>query len=207
MAKKETKAETTPAASAAPAAPAPAESAPAAPAAAPTATPAKKKSNTACIVIAVVVLLLFVLPALGFGAFWWFVGRKVDDATKKLQNGEVNVSLGGGSVGVNTTDNQKWPSSAPSVVPKFTAGKINNSARVGDTWTITIESATLADFNAYKNTLSASGWTLGEPVEFGEFRSYGATKSGYSVNLSYTTNDGKPSILFSISKEDTSQSN
>ena len=139
-------------------------------------TPVKlQKSHTALIVVIVLIVVLGLL-ALGFGAFWFFVGNKIDDATEKLSNGEVKINLGD-DTSVNTIKNQSWPTTLPTEVPEFDAGEIISSGNYGDIWSIMIEGATKADIIKYQSTLVAAGWTAEEPLETEGMSSYSATKN------------------------------
>jgi hypothetical protein len=166
-----------------------------------TPTPVKPQKSHTALIIVIVLIIVLGLPALGIGAFWYFVGNKIDDATEQLENGEVNINLGD-DASINTTSNQKWPTTLPTEVPEFDAGEIISSGNYGDIWSIMIEGATKADIIKYQNTLVAAGWTAEEPLETEGMGSYSATKNGYGVNITLTTDeDGTTNILFTVGKE------
>ena len=165
----------------------------------------KKKSNATLIIVLVLVLMFVVLPAVGFGAFWFLVGRKINKVTDDLSNGKVNIKTSEGTVSLNTSENQSWPSTAPSVVPKFTAGKIANSSRFGDVWTITVTGVTSGDLAAYRTKLSVAGWTLEEEADLGGIISLGAEKSDYQVTGILTT--AEKSLILGITKKSSDSSN
>jgi len=166
-----------------------------------TSTTAPKKSNTG-LIVAIILIVLIVLPALGFGAFWFFVGRKIDKAVDDFENGEVNFTVDGEDYSLDTSENASWPDSMPSFVPKFTDGTIVTSGRLGDLWTVEIEGATKDQALAYRNALAAAGWTVEENVEISEMISFGAAKDNYSLMLAQTVDeDGKRTTILSVSNE------
>jgi hypothetical protein len=172
------------------------------------ATPAetpKKKSNTTLIIILVLVGLLVVLPAIGVGIFSFFVGSKIKSATNDLNNGKLNIKTSEGTVSLNTNENQTWPTSAPSVVPKFTVGKISNSTRFGDVWTITVTGVTPTDLSAYRAKLAAAGWTLDEEANVDGLVSLGAKSGSYRVTALLTT--AEKSMIIGITKESAETAN
>ena len=166
---------------------------------APTTQVPKKKSNTVLIIILVLVGLFVVLPAIGIGAFSFFVGSKIKNATTDLNNGKINIKTSEGTVSLNTNENQTWPATVPSTVPKFTAGKIANSTRLGDVWSVTVTGVTAADLTAYRAKLAAAGWTLDEEANLGGIVSLGAKKDNYQVTAVLTTEE--KSMILGITKE------
>jgi hypothetical protein len=166
---------------------------------APPAAPVKK-SNTALIVIIVLLVVFLVLPTLGGVAFWFLVGSKVKDATTDLNNGKLNLNLGGNELSVNNTDSQKWPDTVPALIPKFTAGKINSVLKVGEAWYIGTKSVTVADYNSYLATLKSAGFKVSETIEIDTTKSTTASKDDYSVSVSYALTANEPGIQLVIAR-------
>lgn len=160
---------------------------------------APKKSNTVLIVVIILIVLLG-LPAIGFGAFWYFVGRKIDDAAERLNNGEINLSLGE-DASINTTKNQNWPTNLPLKIPELTAGEIASSGNLNDIWSIMIEGASRNDILDYQKALVRDGWTAAEPIEAEGMGSYSASKDDYGINIILTTDeDGTTTTLVTLGR-------
>jgi hypothetical protein len=182
----------------------PAAAAPAAPAAAPA-----KKSHTVLIVVLVLLFVFIVLPGLIFGIGGAIIGHQINSFFKKANNGQVEVNVGGQKVGVNTSENQAWPTSAPSSVPKLTSGKITTSAHIGDTWSVSATNVTAADYTKYVNNLTAANYVMQQEVEINGLKSISGTKNGYQVSVTYTpASEGSESeIMVAIAKETPTSSN
>jgi hypothetical protein len=167
-----------------------------------TAEEPKKNSNTLLIVIIVLLVLFFVIPGLILGVGGFLIGGKINKFAKQAEKGEVNLNLGGESVSLNTSQNQTWPSTAPSTVPQLKAGKITSAAKIGDAWSITYGNVKASDFNSYVSSLVAAGYTMDETSDLGTMKNGGGVKAGYRVNITYTEDDkGAGSILIGIAKE------
>lgn len=160
-----------------------------------TAAPVAKKKTPVGLIIAIVVIVLVVLSALGIGAFTLFVGKKVNDA---FNDGEASVNLGGEDVSLNVNEGQKWPDTMPSSVPKFTKGTIVSSGKFGEAWTVAFSGVTKADVTAYRATMAAAGWEMTDSIEYEGALSYTGTKNNYSVMLTYTSDDGEDSFLLTV---------
>lgn len=163
------------------------------PVASASATPAApvKKNHTVLIIVLVLVFFLFVMPALVIGGLGWYAKKKINDATK---NG---FSYGG--IEVNTNSNQKWPTSMPSGVPEFKDGKIENSGRLGDAWTVTFSGVEREEALKYQAALTSSGFTVQEPADLGSLYTVGATKDDINVNIAWNGGDEK-SMLVTVTK-------
>jgi hypothetical protein len=171
-----------------------------APATAPAPTEApKKKSNTGLIVVIIVLVIFVGLPILSVGAFWFFVGSKVNQVTKEINNGQVNIKTSEGSVNINTNSNQAWPASAPSVVPKFTVGKITSSSKFGDVWTVGVSGVSAAQLADYKAKLVAAGWTIDGEVNYGNTTTWTAKSGVYTITAALTSDD--KNLIIGITKD------
>jgi len=153
---------------------------------------APKKSNVATIVIIVVVVILIL--GLGGCLTSYYLVKKAADT---VGNGKVNI----GGVEVDSNKNQVWPTEIPNSIPKFTAGKIDATAKIGDVWTITVTGVKESDFENYKNELKKNGWTIESEVNVGGLMSFSAKNSdGWNVNPMFSVNDdGTKSMLIGIS--------
>lgn len=166
----------------------------AAPAAAPAPAPVAqqapvKKSNTTLIVILVLVFFFVVAPMIAaFGFGWW--------AKNKIKEG---VNINNGAIGVNTESDQSWPTSLPTVVPKFADGKITSSGRLGDAWTISFSEVKKEEALKYQAALASAGFKVEEPADLGSMYSISATKDDVNVNLVWNGGD-ENSMLLSVTK-------
>jgi len=161
-----------------------------------------KNGSNVVIIIVVIVLVLGILAIGGWYMFTKFVVNKVKDVvvteTKpnqydfKAGDTEVSVAEEGQTVA--------WPNDLPPSIPKFTYGKINGSAKIDKTWTITITDVSESDFLNYKNMLTSNNWTIDNTLDFAEIKGYTAKNNqGVTININYTPNDS--SLLFSVSLE------
>lgn len=165
--------------------------------AAPAAT--NQKKTPVGLIVGIVVLVFVVLPMLGFGAFALFVGSKVDDA---LDDGKASVNIGGEEISVDTNEGQDWPDSMPSLVPEFTKGTIVNSGKVGQMWSIEVENVTKTDVTEYKDAFVAAGWTMSDSAEYNDNVFYSGEKGGYDMGLTYNVDDGKGTLLLTVTVQE-----
>jgi len=152
-----------------------------------------KKNNTTTIIMIVVIIIFFSLLVIG-GIGYWAYNKYIAKPIKNAQEGNFSI----GDVSVNA--NQNWPTNLPSYVPKFSSGKIEGSAQIGDTWTITISNITETDYNNYKETLKNSGWNVDSTneIDLGSMKNYTAKNDkNYTINCSLTDNEntGKTMLI------------
>lgn len=155
-----------------------------------------KKNSNIVVIIIVVVLVICAL----FAALTMWTCKKISLPWQKTVN---TGSYQFGDVSVNVNQNV-WPSDAPSIVPKFSAGKIEASGRLGDVWTITISGITDDNYNNYKDTLKNSGWTIDSTseIDYGDMKTFTAKNNGYVVNVILSVDEQQnKNILISISKD------
>ncbi len=122
------------------------------------------------IVIAVVVIIAIIIVG---GAINTFVGRKTgeklaENILEKSFGGDVDVDSDGKSFSVDTKDgslsvgeNVKWPSSIPSDIPEFKAGKLamaGSSITGGTGWQVLANNVSKSDYEAYHLELKSKGW-------------------------------------------------
>lgn len=157
-----------------------------------------QKKTPVGLIVGIVVLVFVVLPLLGFGAFALFVGSKVDNA---LDDGKASVNIGGEEISVDTNEGQDWPDSMPNIVPRFTKGTIVNSSKVGQMWSVEIENVTKADVAEYKDAFVAAGWTMSDSAEYNDTLFYSGKKSGYEIGLTYNLDDGKGTLLLTVTAQ------
>jgi hypothetical protein len=165
---------------------------------APTGAPAPKKSSALKIVLIIfgVLILLGIIGAVVGG----LLIKKAVSTVTGVTTSDGTTTIGSGDNKITVSDNQVWPDSAPSVVPKFTDGNITGTTRIGDYWTITISEVTRAEYNAYKVKLTAAGFVTeeGSEVELDSMTSYSAKKGTYKVTPAYTVSDN--SLMITITK-------
>lgn len=162
--------------------------------------PAPKKSSG----LKIVLIILAVIIGLGIitsVAAGYLIKKAAQKATGITTSGDT-TTIGSGDNKITVSDNQKWPESAPSVVPKFTDGKITGTTRIGDYWTITIGEVTKSEYDTYKAALRNQGFVTeeGSEIEMDDTAGYTTKKGVYKVSPSYTVSE--KSLLISIVKEE-----
>lgn len=155
---------------------------PAAEAAAPAATAPAKKNNTVLIIVIAVIIIFFVLPALAIFGLGYVAKKKIENIEKD------GITIDGGDIKVNTNEDQKWPSSMPSDVPKFD-GKIVSSTKFGDVITVILSDVTSSQVDEYKSKVAAAGWTIESETDLGAIKMYTAKKGTYLLNFNYSASD------------------
>lgn len=172
-----------------------------------TAAPAKTGSK-AWIWIAVVVVVVVVLAFVGY-----YLSRKASEYAaetllESAAGGEVDVSTSGDTTTVTTADgtssvseSTQWPSDMPSIVPKFTYGTIESSAKTtisGLTgWTVNLKSVTDGAADKYKTDLTNAGWTEDTSMSSEGSELIMMTKDGYSITVGIETSDKTASLVVS----------
>jgi len=194
--KVEPAAEAVPEEKATPAAPA----AKAAPAAATTATP---KVPKVVIIIIVVILGLLVLGYVLAVGTSMFVGNQIMKSmgiTRIIPSldGSKTVTIGNGKDNITVSSSQKWPDTMPSVVPKFTAGKLTATSRFGDSWTVSADGVKSADLVAYKAKLVAAGWKIDGELNYGTTEGWTATLGDYTMGATLMSEEGN--LVLNVTK-------
>jgi len=153
------------------------------------ATGGSKKNNSAVVIIVVILVILVVL---GIGGYFIsrYLARK---ASEKVAEGLLNAATG------TTTDisSAKWPSTMPSDVPEYKAGKItmttSNTDSSGKGWFVTIGETNQSDYTAYKAKLEAAGWTNISSTTVGAVLDQ-YEKSSYSMSMVFDGSSSGVSI-------------
>lgn len=171
---------------------------------APVAPEKGKKTNKIWIIIGVIVAIIVILPFLASIVFGGIIGAAIFHNVKVDKNGNYEVGIGDNKVNVSTNENQKWPDTVPSIVPKYT-GKITASTRFGETWTITSSNVTTTDYDKYISSLKTAGFTMDEAVDMGGLKNAGGTKDGYRVNVTLTTDSQGTGMLIGVTKDTTNK--
>ncbi len=187
-----------------------AKKAPAKSTAAKTAAPAKNNTKTVLIVVAVVVFIFVVIPAIALTAGGVFLGNKINDAglnvdTTSNGEGSVNIKDKNGNE-INVGGTQKLPAEFPSDIPLYD-GKISASGKVtvdGKTgWTVTITTSDSLDTVSAWNTkeFSSNGWNTNLDTSSGSGGLLTATNGTYRVSAFSSNDDGTTTVLYTVTPE------
>lgn len=170
------------------------------------------KSNAALIIIIIVVALV----VLGVGGYFVsrYIGRKAADKITgnilssttgdkvKVDSNSNNVTVNSDGSSTTAGENVKWPSDMPSIVPKYTAGKIalasKSKVENGDTWSVSIGNTSQAEYDAYKAEVLKAGWTLESTTSAGmSIDDY--TKDNYELGLLFISDESGGTVSITLS--------
>ena len=179
----------------------------------------KKSSNTTLIVVIVVIVIA--LAAGGYFVRNYLAekaGEKIAEGLiESSTGGKVDVDANGNSVTFKddngTTqvgDKTVWPSTMPSIVPEFTAGKLTMASKTDTVdykgWSVTASDTTQAEFDAYRAKLVSGGWKMEYETNFGaSIVEY--SKDTYKLTATYDPTSSGISIAVNEDSTLTSGSN
>lgn len=181
-----------------------------APQTAPATTDAPQKSNNTkvvVIVVSIVVFLFIIVPMI-----FILIGAVL--VKDKLKENGVNIDSGGKSITVKDDNGNTFSAggqtSLPSDFPEGMTLYSKNITSAGratfegkTTWTVSIETndSVQTVTNALKNTFSQNGWSIEMENSTNEGSYINATNGTLRVNTFTASNNGKTTIVYTVSQE------
>jgi len=176
-----------------------------APVPAPAASPSGGKKNNAAVIIIIVVGVLLVLGVGGYFISRYIARKASEKVTEGIlgaaTGGKVDVNSNNGSVSVSNDSGTteigaaKWPTDMPSDIPELKTGKITfaTSDKTNKSYSVSSSEVTKAEFETYKSSVEAAGWTNTSTASFGtDVLEY--EKGTYNLSLVYDESSGGLSI-------------
>lgn len=189
----------------------PAPAAAPAPAAPSQGQPSGKKSN-AGLIIAIVLIVLVVLGAVGYFTSRYLAKKAGEKLTETILEGatgtDVDIDSSGDGATVNSNSGSissgskaKWPTTMPATVPEFTYGTITYSQNSSDesykSWNVIYESVVSGAFEKYKAALLAKGWVEDSNMSVNDMQSISLSNDIYQCTFSVNTTESTASLIVS----------
>lgn len=158
----------------------------------------KKKTNSNALIILglIAVVVACAMISCGISSFLLYNRYK---AVNEQQDLYEDI---GSALIEPTAEANSWPSTIPSIIPVFTACKINNSivssTLYNNIWVISLENCTEQDVTDYQELLTAQGWRI-IPVRAttGKIRLL-ATSGKHQISVTFS--GSTDNLIFSVSE-------
>lgn len=157
------------------------------------------------------VLIVSLVVALGLsGCGKKLTEKAMEKALEKATNEAVDLDLDqNGGLKVNTNEGE-WslgskasvPSDFPSDMPVYSGAQVISSAKDNNptTWSVILQTSDSMEkvYTYYQTQLAAKGWTVDSTYDYGEIKSLGVSKTGYSGTVMVSKSDEKTAITLTV---------